>query len=129
MESDQQTPASGQQSKRPKPRGTPWPPGVSGNPTGSHIGKRTMVLFDAMVGEFGGADLSATDRALLLQACRLLARKFRDDLAAVAASNTARHILNGLRERHRHDAGAASSEWSPLKASLAAKVTSEPING
>jgi hypothetical protein len=108
-----------------RPSGTPWPKGVSGNPSGSTVSKRFAALYDAMLAEFGDAVLTASDRALLSQACRLLCRRMRDDEVAVKASNAARHIIDGLRERYKATPRSATAQWSPLRTSLA-KATSEP---
>jgi hypothetical protein len=79
MENQPQTvqPRAAVEQRKRKPGGRPWPKGVSGNPSGSKVSKRVTVLFEALADELGGADLSATDRALLMQACRLLVRSER----------------------------------------------------
>ena len=86
--------AHAEQRKR-KPGGRPWPKGVSGNPSGSKVSKRVTTLFEALANEYGGADISATGRALLMQACRLLVRSEREKEAEVAVklANAARRIL------------------------------------
>jgi hypothetical protein len=101
---------------RRKPGGRPWPKGVSGNPSGSKVSKRVTALFENLADDFGGADLSATDRALLMQACRLLVRSERVKEAdeAVKCANAARRILAGMRSRHE----VTGVPWSPLRDSL-----------
>jgi len=110
---------------RRKPRGRPWPKGVSGNPSGSKVSKRVTNLFEALANEFGGADLSATDRALLMQACRLLVRSERVKEAeiAVKCANAARRILAGLRRGTADD--LAKAPWSPLRSQIAAVSETE----
>jgi hypothetical protein len=81
--------------------GRPWTKGVSGNPSGSKISKRFAELHTAMLAEFAGVALTASDLALLERAARLLARRMRDDLNAVRATNAARLILSMLHARHR----------------------------
>jgi hypothetical protein len=102
MENEQPS-AAPEQSETPRRRhgGRPWPKGVSGNPSGSKVSKRVTTLFEALADEFGGADLSATDRALLIQACRLLVRseRVKDTDQAVKCVNAARRIMDGLRKR------------------------------
>jgi len=93
--------------RRPGLRGKPWPPGVSGNPTGSRTSKRALALFDAMAADFGGADaLSAIDKTMLAQACRLLVRseRARDADIAVRLSNASARLLAGLRKTKRQPA-------------------------
>jgi hypothetical protein len=65
--------------------------------------------------------LTASDRALLEQAARLLARRMRDEEVAVKATNAARHIIDGLRERYKPTPGSvtAPSPWSPLRSQAA----------
>jgi hypothetical protein len=97
-----------------------WVKGQSGNPTGSTVSKRFAALYASMLGEFGDAVLSASDRALLAQACRLLCRRMRDDEVAVKATNAARHIVNSLHERYKSTPGSPTSPpWSPLRAQMA----------
>jgi hypothetical protein len=83
-------------------RGRPWPKGVSGNSSGSRVSKRVVTLFSDMVTDFGGeAALLAVDRALLMQACRLMVRaeRVKDADAAVRLSSEARRGLGALRRR------------------------------
>jgi hypothetical protein len=97
--------------QRPKPRGKPWRPGQSGNPSGSRVNTRAIVLFADMAADFGGVDaLSGVDRAMLMQACRLMARGARAKSAddAVRLTSEARRILMGLRKRA--SAAATSTE-------------------
>jgi hypothetical protein len=85
-----------------KPRGRPWQPGQSGNPSGGRISVRANSLFAEMAADWGGANsLSAIDRALLMQACRLMARAARakDADAVVRLTSEARRILVTLRKR------------------------------
>lgn len=82
----------------------PWPPGTSGNPSGSKLNKRVAALFDAMAADFEGT-LSAIDRTMLLQACRLLIRSERtpDADLAVRLSNAAARLLASLRSAKRRE--------------------------
>jgi hypothetical protein len=57
--------------------GRPWPPGTSGNPNGRRsLSKRAAALFETLSADFCGANtaLSAVDRVMLEQACRLMVR-------------------------------------------------------
>jgi hypothetical protein len=126
MENQPQTvqPRAAVEQRKRKPGGRPWPKGMSGNPSGSKVSKRVTTLFEALADEFGGADLSAADRALLMQACRLLVRSERVKEAedAVKCANAARRILAGLR-REQADAGY----WSPLRAKLARSQQTDAV--
>jgi hypothetical protein len=89
---------------RKRPRGNPWPKGTSGNPSGSTVSKRVVALFEAMAADLGGEGaLSAIDRAMLLQSCRLLIRSERtkDAEDAVRLSNAAARLLSTLRNTKR----------------------------
>jgi hypothetical protein len=102
----QQTAAEAQRNEqRSMLRGRPWPPGTSGNPSGSTVSKRVTVLFDAMLADFGEGALSAIDSAMLLQACRLLVRSERtaDADSAVRLSNAAARLIAGLRSAKRRE--------------------------
>jgi hypothetical protein len=105
--------------------GRPWPKGVSGNPSGSTVSKRFAALYASMLAEFGDAVLTASDRALLAQACRLLCRRMRDDEIAVKATNAARHIVNSLHERYPQAAGTEGHAFSPMRDRLAREVAAE----
>jgi hypothetical protein len=88
--------------KRRRAGGRPWPKGTSGNPSGSRVNVRAVALFNELAADFGGvAALSALDRVLLSQACRLMARaaRARDADAAVRLSSEARRALLSLRKR------------------------------
>jgi hypothetical protein len=80
-------------------------PGTSGNPLGkASIRERAIALFNAMAGDFGGAEMSAVDTVLLRQACMLIARSERvhrakDIDASIRQSGEARRLLATLR-RH-----------------------------
>jgi hypothetical protein len=92
--------------------GRPWPPGTSGNLNGrGSMNKRAAALFEVLSADFCGADttLSAIDRALLEQACRLLVRAERecDADAAVRLTSEARRGLMALR---RHGASVPREE-------------------
>jgi hypothetical protein len=105
---------------RRKPGGRPWPPGVSGNPSGTKNSTRFAALYADMVAEFSDAVLAPSDRALLEQAARLLARRWRDEEVAVKSTNAARHIVNTLHERYKSTSGSPTSPpWSPLRAQMA----------
>jgi len=56
--------------------GRPWPKGVSGNPSGSRVNTRAVVLVAEMATDFVEA-LSGVDRVMLHQAARLMARSAR----------------------------------------------------
>ena len=94
-----------------------WPKGVSGNPSGAALNRvaaRTAELVDSMVGDFDA--LSAIDRALLNQACLLLARsermrRTRDADAAIRMSSEARRILASVRKRARPPATPTPTEY------------------
>ncbi len=97
-----------------KPRGRPWPKGTSGNPSGSRVNTRAVVLFAEMAADFGGVDaLSGVDRAMLMQACRLMARGARAKAAddAVRLTSEARRILQSLRKPVPRKSGPSLSEY------------------
>jgi hypothetical protein len=100
--------------------GSPWPKGVSGNPSGNKNPKRFAELHTAMLAEFEYTVLTASDRALLEQAARLMARRMRNDENAIKATNAARIIITTLHTRHKraHRDASASRSWSPLRSSL-----------
>jgi hypothetical protein len=111
--------------EKPKPRGAPWEPGQSGNPSGRTFGKRAQRLYDAMTADFAGVELSAGDRALLESAARLLARRMKSDDNAIRATGQARKIVQFIHERHRQkrvyhrrDEPTSPDSWSPLRSSL-----------
>jgi hypothetical protein len=113
--------ASGQRAKL---RGRPWPKGVSGNPSGSRLNTRAMVLFAEMATDFGGENaLGAMDRALLMQACRLMARGARAKSAddAVRLTSEARRILASVRKT----AAKSDKQDTSLAAYLAARYGGE----
>lgn len=91
--------AKQQTDQRPKPRGRPWPPGVSGNPFGRTLGKRYFTLFGDLARDLGGeAALTGIQRALLGQACQLMVRSEQVRVAddAVRLANAAQRILTTL---------------------------------
>jgi hypothetical protein len=100
-----------------------WPKGVSGNPSGVTVSRRFQELHTALVAEFGDV-LTASDKALLEQAARLLARRWRDETCAIRASSGARRIIMALHERHRRkrayrrDETTPDGSWSPLRSSM-----------
>jgi hypothetical protein len=96
--------------------GRPWPKGVSGSPSGSKLSKRFAELFAAARAEFGDAALSASDHALLEQACGLMARRMRDEENSIKATNAARR----LHKRYGHTPASPPSPppWSPLRSRL-----------
>lgn len=108
--------------QRRKPRGKPWPAGVSGNPSGAAgLSMRAAELFDRLAGDFGGAaalSASAIDSEMLRQAARLMARaaRTRDADAAVRLTSEARRLVETLRRRKREPAVI------PLRARLAAEA-------
>lgn len=75
-----------------------------------------------MLAEFEYTTLTASDRALLEQAARLMARRMRDDNNAIKATNAARIIIMSLHARHRRvmprDPAPGPRSWSPLMSSL-----------
>jgi hypothetical protein len=110
--------------QRPRLRGKPWPKGVSGNPSGSRVNTRAVVLFAEMAVDFGGVDaLSGVDRAMLMQACRLMARGARAKSAddAVRLTSEARRILMALRKRVPA-LSAPAEPWSGVTARAQAQV-------
>lgn len=88
--------------QRPKVRGRPWTKGVSGNPSGSRVNKRAVVLAEQMAADFGGtSSLGAIDRAMIEQAAKLLIRteRVKDADTALRMSGEARRLLSSLRRR------------------------------
>ena len=110
-----------------------WKPGQSGNPSGNQAPKAFAKLYAALLADFDGVQLSASDRALLGSAARLLARRMKSDLIAVKAAATARRIIDDVFERHRQRRRytrkdeATPSGWSPLRSSLS-EVTDDAHN-
>jgi hypothetical protein len=109
MESDQQIAAAADQQVKGKPRGRPFPPGVSGNPSGvakqrPNERERIAELFSIIAADYG--ELTGIER-VVQQAARLLARaeKAADADIAVRASNAASRMLATLK-RKRHRPGA-----------------------
>jgi hypothetical protein len=98
-------------------------PGQSGNPSGSNVSKRFTELFEAMLLDFGG-ELSAVERALLAQACRLIVRseRERDTDACVRLSNASARLLATLRKKQRQPAPGPTLEEHLRAAELAAKA-------
>jgi hypothetical protein len=100
-----------------------WPKGVSGNPSGVRVSTHALALYREIGAELGGLDsLSAIDRALLLQACRLLVRSLRlkDHDTAIRMSSKARRTLEGLRRR-----AAVPAATSESFTDIAARAQSE----
>jgi hypothetical protein len=77
----------------------PWRPGESGNPHGRAV--RAVTLFEQMAPDFG--ELTAVDAALLLQACRLMAKseKASDANDAVRLANASARLLASLQTKRR----------------------------
>jgi hypothetical protein len=77
----------------------PWRKGESGNPHGRAV--RAVKLFEHMAPDFG--ELSAVDAALLLQACRLMARseKASNPNDAVRLANASARLLATLQKKRR----------------------------
>jgi hypothetical protein len=127
-----ETPQTVQREATPEERrhhgGRPWPKGVSGNPSGSKLSKRFADLFAAALAEFGAAALSASDRALLEQACRLMARRMRNEENAIKATNSARRIIASLHKRYGHTPAspAPALPWSPLRSRITAAAADAP---
>jgi hypothetical protein len=111
--------------QRHKPRGRPWPPGVSGNPDGARTrGKRFAELYDNMAADFGGAKaLTSVQAVMLAQSVRLLMRAEREKNAedAVRLSNAAMRMLGTLRNGRRKAAAPTLS----LRERLAAEAEAE----
>jgi hypothetical protein len=97
-----------------------WPKGVSGNPAGARVrAERVAELFESMAADVGGADaLSVVDRALVMQACQLLARaeRAKSTDAVVRLTSEARRLVRSLRKR----APAAKAPGQSLAEYLAA---------
>lgn len=100
--------------QRPKPNGRPWPPGVSGNPSGRKLGKRYLALFADLARDLGGEDaLTGIDRALLGQAVGLMVRaeKVRDTDDAVRLANASARLLANLRKtKHQREPAGPTLE-------------------
>ena len=77
----------------------PWRKGESGNPHGRAV--RAVKLFEMMAPDFG--ELTAVDAAVLLQACRLMAKSEKASAAndAVRLANAAARLLASLRHTRR----------------------------
>ena len=117
MESGELVAAEKQQEAGPRPpRGRPFPPGVSGNPTGSKIGKRVTELYEGMLADF--PEPSSFECTLLLSAARMLARSERVQKSedAVRCSNAAVRLLRSLRVARRKGGRPGGS---PLRERLA----------
>jgi hypothetical protein len=104
---DQTAAATEQQADQPKPRGRPFSPGVSGDPTGGAatkalIKQRVAELVEEWSADFEGR-LTAIERSLLQQAARLLIRAERthDPDIAVRASGTSARMLASVRNKKR----------------------------
>jgi hypothetical protein len=84
----------------------PWRKGESGNPHGRAV--RAIKLFEMMVTDFG--ELSAVESALLLQACRLMARSERasDANDAVRLANASARLLASLSTKKKRKPGRPS---------------------
>lgn len=79
--------------QHPKLRGRPWVPGQSGNPSGSRVSSRAIALYSEMAADFG--ELSAGNRALLMQAAKLFIRSEREkdgDIALRMSGEARRHL-------------------------------------
>jgi len=115
--------------QRPKGR-RGWQPGQSGNPEGARPRKlRIAELFADMAEDFGGLDaMSAVDRALLSQACKLMVRAggARDHDLAVRLSGEGRRLLSGLRKRAPAPKAETLREYLANRAEKPADAVSEP---
>jgi hypothetical protein len=119
---DQQATTGQQQvGQRNKPRGRPFPPGVSGNPLGPHavVKERVEALVGQWVADF--PELTAIERSLLQQAAQLLVRaeRIKDHDVAVRASNSAARLLASLRKKR------SKPGRPPLRERLAAELAGE----
>jgi hypothetical protein len=90
----------------------PWRKGESGNPHGRAV--RAIKLFEMMAADFGA--LSAVESALLLQACRLMARSERakDANDQVRLANASARLLASLSAKKKRKPGRP-----PLREQLA----------
>jgi hypothetical protein len=98
--------------------GRHWPKGTSGNPTGIRISRHALKMYHEIAAEFGGeAALSAIDRALLLQSCRLMVRsaRLKKHDAAIRMASEARRGLEGIGRRTPRRNGAEPSLSEYLK--------------
>jgi hypothetical protein len=95
----------------------PWRKGESGNPHGRAV--RAIKLFELMAPDFG--ELSAVESAVLLQACRLMARGERaaNPNNAVRLSNAAVRLLTTLRRKR------SRPDRPPLRERLAAEFADQ----
>jgi hypothetical protein len=104
--------------QRAQPRGRPFPPGVSGNPSGAQTTpRRAAELYEALARDF--AHLSSGDAVLLQQAARSFARAERPTCGgdeAVRLVALGHRILVSLRKRA---APAAQSAQEALAQYLA----------
>jgi hypothetical protein len=124
MESSQPVAADGQRAEhRPGLRGRPFPPGVSGNPSGNQVGKRVTELYEGMLADF--PEPSSFERTLISSAARMLARSERvhNHEDAVRCSNAAVRLLTSLRVARRKRGRPAGVP--PLRERLAAEVAIE----
>ena len=105
-----------QEPQRRKPRGRPWPPGVSGNPRGRR-GARFATLFADLAAELG--PLTAIERQQLAQAVRLMIRldREKDAQTAVKLQNAIDRALRPFRKRGA-PAPDKPAPWSPLRSRL-----------
>jgi hypothetical protein len=106
-EMDQAVAATEQQADQPKPRGRPFSPGVSGDPTGGRatkalIKQRIAELVEEWSADFEGR-LTGIERSLLEQAARLLIRAERthNPDICVRASSVAQRMLAAVRNKKR----------------------------
>jgi hypothetical protein len=79
-----------------------WKPGQTGNPTGIKSNRRSREMFDEIAAERGGVEtLSAYERIMLMQGCRLLVRSFRikDPSAIARLSGEARRLISIVERR------------------------------
>ena len=88
----------------------PWRKGESGNPHGRAV--RAIKLFEMMVADFD--ELTAVESALLLQACRLMARSERakdanDQVRLANASARLLATLSSKKKRLKRDAPSGST--------------------
>ncbi len=123
MEMPQPMVADEQSAAQPrKVSGRPFPPGVSGNPSGMRVSKHALQLFTEIADEYGGEQaLSAIDRALLLQAARLLVRaqRLKDADAAIRMTGEARRLLESLRRNAGKAAAKAKAMLAPSFSEIA----------
>jgi hypothetical protein len=98
------------QHERQRPRGKPWPKGISGNALGSRVhDAKCLQLKLELLKELGGGNIvSLPDQELLARAVELLVRRARSHNDSVRAVNTAHRIIEALRAKYAKDEAVPS---------------------